>query len=1049
MKTNRIILTALAALCFAGCAKEIASTQEEQSVIKDGKTYVSVGETTLSKTVLDAADDQGVRKVYWQNGDCLNINGVDSKPLTGIGEKATNAVFEFDAILDFPYNVLYPVSAWKDAGTVTLPSTQTYTADSFDPAAAVTLAAAASAGDKITLKSPCAVIKLSVAKDKDECVLKTLAFSGKAGEQVCGDFTADFANATLTGKSDAAADKTLKMDISSLTLGDEAKDIYIVVPAGTYASGFHIRISDVKGHFMDQDKSSSVTLAPGKVYSFPAITYTPTGTAVEIGTADEYLAFATDFKAGAYGNADTKVVVEVTDDLDFDGLTFASVDNGGTYNFAGTWNGNGYAMKNIKSTNTPMFVLPKGATLKGIVFDSSCVITKTSALGGHWGAIARALDAGSITDCHLYCDTYVDYGAGGALGYGGMVGRLGGTMKNCTMAGSFIHKREAKTQMSAGLYVGGMVGFVNTGAVMEDCMMAGDFIYEDCDLKPVDSAADLYFNIGGMVGRLAGTMKNCVMKGNAEFMEHLRNVFFGGVLGDAEGTSSVFDNNRFEGNMIIVQKEATTDVYKRFFVGGVIGRANGATVSNCSNVKDKILTVETAIGTSGTLQCGGVIGCVFGTTKIENCINNMTVTLQNQAPYYCYLGGVAGHTETNVNVVSAVNNGPVNVNWVNGKISGASTHVGGVVGHSASSLKGGAISGKVGTIHNNAQIKLDIPEDCGKLYNGIHLGGVVGRIDKDASNLTNAGKVYVNLGNDGLWPGKQTGAADTQLTYIGAGGVIGRLTTANTIDGCINNGNVQFRYYGTAGNQTGRVEYVGGVVGVVSSAKANSWNTTSLTNSGGVEATVKNCVNYALVSESINNNSYSNANLSVGKCCGGVVGCILGKNAGAKAYVQNCSNLSTTAMSSSVGYFGNVIGHASMVDITGCVNTAGAGAGGTFGGIVACALNTVTIKDCVVRDCKITKAGVCGGIAGACNNALNVIEDNQVRNVTFELTASAAFGAIARNPVDGTVVQNNGISGTLKKGNNAAQVFSADFAPYCGTTTFTCDPSKPNYIITD
>lgn len=1048
MKTTRFILAALAALSIAACVKEIAPAESEQAAVKEGKTYVTVGETTLTKTVLGAASDEGVRKVFWQNGDKLNINGVASEALTDIAEGTSSVVFEFNALLDQPYKVLYPASAYKDATTVTLPSTQTYTEGSFDPAAAIALAATTSSGDAIVMKSPCAVLKLNITKGADECTLKTLTFTGKAGEQVCGDFTADFTNAALTGVSDADADKKLTVNLSSLALTSDGTDVYVVVPAGSYASGFTIRISDANGHFMDQSKTSGITLSGGKVYVLPSFSFSPAGTAVEISNAEEYLAFAAAFKAGTYGDADKDLVVNVTGDLDFNGLTFATVDNGGTYNFAGTWNGNGHLMKNITATNVPMFVLPKNSRLSGIVFDESCVITKTSSLGGHWGTIARALDAGTITDCHFNCDINIDYGAGGQLGYGAMVGRLGGTMSNCTMAGDFIHKRVASTQMSAALYVGGMVGFVNTGATMQDCTMTGNFIYQDSDLKPVDSAADLYFNIGGMVGRSNGTVKNCAMKGNVEFKEHLRNVFLGGVLGDSETANSLFDNNSFEGNMVLLQSDATTDVYKRMFVGAVIGRANAATVSNCSNVSGKTLTVETAVGTSGNLQCGGVIGCVFGATKIENCVNNMTVTLQNQSAYNCYLGGVAGHTESAANIVSAVNNGPVNINWFCGK-SSANTHVGGVVGHSASPLVGGQITNKVGSIHNNAQIKLDVPEDCGNSYNALNVGGVVGRIDNNATNLTNAKKVYINLGNDGLWPGKQTGAAATQLMYIAAGGVIGRLTTASTVDGCINAGNVQFRYYGTVGNQTSRVEYVGGVVGVVSASKANAWNSTTLENSGGLAATVKNCENYAQVSESINNNSYSNASLNVGKCCGGVVGCILGKSASVKACVQNCSNLSTTAMSSSVGYFGNVVGHASMVDVTGCLNTAGASAGGTFGGIVACALNTVTIRNCVIRDCKIEKSTACGGIAGACNNAANVIEDNQVKNVTFELASNVAFGAIARNPVASTIVQNNGLSGSLKKGTADAVAFSASNAPYTYSGTFTCDASKPNYIITE
>ena len=1023
MKTNRIILTALAALCFAGCAKEIASTQEEQSVIKDGKTYVSVGETTLSKTVLDAADDQGVRKVYWQNGDCLNINGVDSKPLTGMGEKATNAVFEFDALLDFPYNVLYPASAWKDAGTVTLPSTQTYTADSFDPAAAVTLAAAASAGDKITLKSPCAVIKLSVAKDKDECVLKTLAFSGKAGEQVCGDFTADFANATLTGKSDAAADKTLKMDISSLTLGDEAKDIYIVVPAGTYASGFHIRISDVKGHFMDQDKSSSVTLAPGKVYSFPAITYTPTGTAVEIGTADEYLAFVDDFNKGVYGTKDATVSVEVLEDLDFTGKTFKTMGNA-NYEFSGTWHGNGKLMKNITATDQSMFYTPANATFTGIVIDASCSFTRSGANGGHWGIIARALDSGTISDCVINCDWNMDYGDGGFT-YGCICGRLNGKMTNCHMNGNLIYNRTKTAKVAKYLWIGGIVGQVNTSGEMTNCSTTGNVVFNEPaeEACPTCTTIDQYFCVGGVVGKNFGKVSNCKMTGDMTYSDRPIDAFVGGVIGNHEGVLA--DNLTMEGNITAVQHNSDkSSGYKRLFVGGVVGRAWKGTVSNCTNVKDKKASISTL---SENANIGGVIGSTGGTgTVVENLINNMTIEMNSECAYTAYVGGVCGSFGSGVTVRGAVNNGPVNVGVLN-KTSSAQAHVGGVAGYCTTPIDGGTITNKVSSIHNTAQVMTNALHACTG-FSAANFGGVIGRLDANATNLTNAGKVYMNFGDDS----DQTNV----LKYVSAGGVIGRVQKAVTVDGCVNTGNVQFRYWTSTANNA-KINYVGGIAGSVMSLSA----------SGGIGAVIRNCTSYGAISSSSNNNVYptSGAGITQGKCEGGVIGVIFGTDS-ARATVENCSSASTTAHNAGYGYFGCVVGVANYTDIIGCSNTTNftgtTSNGCTVGGILGITFYKVTVRNCSVK-CKFDKLVNGGGICSACNTGgtnFATIESNTVDMVVTNCTTQ--FGAIARNPVAVTVLQDNGFNGSLN-----GTPFVLKNVAY--TDTFTCDPSKPNYIITD
>ena len=81
-----------------------------------------------TKTYLGDSVD-GVRSVYWSVGDCIVANGMTSSEAKIDGEKARVATFDFESKLDYPCNILYPVSIYKDAATVTLPSIQYQTVD--------------------------------------------------------------------------------------------------------------------------------------------------------------------------------------------------------------------------------------------------------------------------------------------------------------------------------------------------------------------------------------------------------------------------------------------------------------------------------------------------------------------------------------------------------------------------------------------------------------------------------------------------------------------------------------------------------------------------------------------------------------------------------------------------------------------------------------------------------------------------------------------------------------------------------------------------------
>ena len=169
MKITRFAFSALAVLACVSCSREVFSESEEgkNPGFAEGKTYITVGMPD-TKTILGEADASGVRKVYWQNGDKINVNGAASEALAGVDGESSSALFEFSVLLDYPYNLMYPASAYKEAGKVTFPATQNYTAGSFDPAAAISVAYAADEAEALILKHTFAVVKVPVKLDTDD-----------------------------------------------------------------------------------------------------------------------------------------------------------------------------------------------------------------------------------------------------------------------------------------------------------------------------------------------------------------------------------------------------------------------------------------------------------------------------------------------------------------------------------------------------------------------------------------------------------------------------------------------------------------------------------------------------------------------------------------------------------------------------------------------------------------------------------------------------------------------------------------------------------------
>jgi hypothetical protein len=184
-------------------------------------------------------------------------------------------------------------------------------------------------------------------------------------------------------------------------------------------------------------------------------------------------------------------------------------------------------------------------------------------------------------------------------------------------------------------YVGGVVGYNNTGSTVENCYATGN-------VSGSGYGNDSNGCVGGVVGRNNGAaVKYCAAGTEAGSGD------VGGVVGgNNEGT---VENCYATGN---VSSSGS-------FVGGVVGWNNKGTVKNCYATGN----------VTGSSYVGGVVGSNYYGGTVENCYATGNVSGSSS-----YVGGVSG-----------TNNGTIENCYATGNVSGSGDFIGGVVGGNSNS----------------------------------------------------------------------------------------------------------------------------------------------------------------------------------------------------------------------------------------------------------------------------------------------------------------------------------------------------------------------------
>ena len=184
MKNLKHLLVALLVMGAIGCTTD---TVENEINPMQGTTILNVDiPNPQTKVGLGEKGEDGKYPMHWCSGDKISVNGNISEEAVINPDNTCSAQFEFkSAVLNYPYNVLYPAST---DGTVEFATTQNYVEGTFAQGAAPMCGYVANNGDKANLTHLAGVLRFPVKATTEGTTLQTIVITSTDGAKLSGEF---------------------------------------------------------------------------------------------------------------------------------------------------------------------------------------------------------------------------------------------------------------------------------------------------------------------------------------------------------------------------------------------------------------------------------------------------------------------------------------------------------------------------------------------------------------------------------------------------------------------------------------------------------------------------------------------------------------------------------------------------------------------------------------------------------------------------------------------------------------------------------------------
>lgn len=747
------------ALAVAGCAKEIEGEIQAPEQQEDEAGTMAIGaELSDSPDVDDVTKtliSDNVNKTYsvfWADGDQILVNGETSKTISIDPDNKKSASFTL-GVVKAPYCAVYPAGLYvkdsyktvKEDSTVieiTIPSTQTYVENGFDPNAAI-MTARGEAGGGLAFKHAMAYLKVAVTGT----TVKSIRVNGNDNEALSGAYTISYSKSGIAfgpkkneeGKAIGNTSATISCGESGVASGTP---VFIAIPAREYKSGLTLTIVDAENHYQVVHSMKTFTAVSGKVYP-TAVDFKSAGTYLEGGiyTVEDWNGFVAAVNNGDWsawkttvdGNEGVHLMADIHSSTNLPRTNDKKVDGSKC-----EWNGVFYGHNHIitHAGTEPLF-LHVGET--GKIMDLKVAGNRIANTNNGWPGVLALNNNGEIRNCESSVDITLE---GNSTNASTICRSNNGKIINCKNTGNITIKNPTAEVKVGGITLyssGEITGCTNTGTIS-----------------------------------ITGVNVNCLVSG---------------VVLMASGKVSDLEN---KGDMTV---EANLSATREIYMGGVIGKCETPEINiiPAGNVKGVIFRCKNSgnlkIQKSGAFHMkGGCLGGVAASvntgsstkdcTIFDSCTNSGSISfyeketiLKSGIPYGAYaVGGILGRCSVLKDVyydfssksytvirVNCVNTGNIDVCTANGQpmkdgISGArQTYVGGIAG-----FVGG------GVVRGNKDSTSPYTIELGSLFGGICAGGILGgsyatRVDDVAS--------YVNVN---FAKSANTYVTPTKIGYVGA-----------------------------------------------------------------------------------------------------------------------------------------------------------------------------------------------------------------------------------------------------------------------------------------
>lgn len=264
MKKFYASIVASLILGFVGCV----SNGVDSEIVPLGENIleVKIADTHTKVSLGDKVD--GTYSAYWNEGDRISVNGNISSEALISASNPSSARFEFaGAVLDYPYNILYPAS---ESNQVCFAAQQNYVEGSFEAGTTPMYASVASATESIALNHLSGVMRFNI---KGATTLKKMVIKAESGA-IAGVFSLDFASGALTPVEATSSTLEYSFGEGFVLSAEEAKSFFVVMPCGEFGlCSAELYAEDGEVMNVRFKTSGSSAVKAGVVREFAAVTF--------------------------------------------------------------------------------------------------------------------------------------------------------------------------------------------------------------------------------------------------------------------------------------------------------------------------------------------------------------------------------------------------------------------------------------------------------------------------------------------------------------------------------------------------------------------------------------------------------------------------------------------------------------------------------------------------------------------------------------------------------------------------------------------------------